>query len=228
MLFCIPSLVATGGVHEFARLAKGFGGTRQLVAVPVPGFGLGETLPSTLDAAAAAQAGAIIRHAEGRRFAIVGYSTGGLLAHAVACQCASEHAVPSAVVLIDSYTIETMGTITGPVFDRMLASDGPGPAITEETLLAMGTYLGMLSRWTPPAAVAPTLLLKAGRPLRGVVGGDADWKATWTARHEAVTISATHLSALEDDVSATVAAIEDWLRRHSREHPRRRLRPSRA
>ena len=59
IVFCIPSLVATGGPHEYARFAKSFQNRREVVAVPVPGFAADELLPSILAAAAGAQAAAI-------------------------------------------------------------------------------------------------------------------------------------------------------------------------
>jgi thioesterase domain-containing protein len=220
---CIPSLVATAGPHEFARFAKAFAGRRDVVAVPVPGFAAGELLPSMFDAAVAAQATAILRHADGRDFALVGFSTGGLLAYAVASECAREGRPPRAVVLIDSYTAETMARITEPVFERMLAADGLGPAITEDTLMAMGTYLGQLAGWTPGARVAPTLLVKAAEPLPGVVAA-GDWQATWPARDRAVEVPGTHLTVLEDHAEATAAAVEAWLAHPQGGGPRRRRR----
>ena len=84
IVFCIPSLVASSGPHEYARLAKGFGNRHDAVALPAPGFRSDELLPSTLEAVAGAQAAAIKRYADGRPVALVGYSTGGLLAYAVA------------------------------------------------------------------------------------------------------------------------------------------------
>jgi hypothetical protein len=214
VVFCIPSLVASSGPHEYARFARGFQGRREVVAVPVPGFASGELLASKLDAVAGAQAAAIKRHAGGRPVALVGFSTGGLLAHAVAAECARAGITPAAVVLIDSYTMETAWPIADVVIDRMLAGDGSHPAVDDDRLAAMGAYLGMLSRWTPPAPVAPTLLIKASDPVPGAVRV-GDWTATWASRHAAVDVPGTHLSVLEDDVEATAGAVEDWLVRHA-------------
>jgi hypothetical protein len=227
ILFCFPSLVAIAGPHEYARFAKSFQGRRDVVAVPAPGFASAELLPSTLDAAVGAQVAAIRSYADGREFAFIGYSTGGLLAYAVAAECAREGTAPSAVVLIDSYTTDTVWRITDPVFDRMLASEGSHPAVGEETLSAMGAYLGLLSRWTPDEAVAPTLLVKAGDPMPGV-DRNGDWKATWTRRDMAVEVPGSHLTVLEDDAETTARAIEEWLVRNPgrRQTRARRLHPS--
>ncbi len=215
MVFCIPSLVASSGPHEYARFAKRLQGRRPVVAVPVPGFASGELLGSRLDAVAGAQAAAIKSHAGGRPFALVGFSTGGLLAYAVAAECARAGLTPAAVVLIDSYTMETAWPIADVVVERMLAGEGEHPAVDDDRVAAMGAYLGLLSRWTPPAPVAPTLLIKATDPVPGVVRV-GDGTATWPLRHAAVDLPGTHLSILEDHVDATAAAVEDWLVRHPR------------
>ncbi|MCW3050669.1 MAG: hypothetical protein JWO74_4953, partial [Solirubrobacterales bacterium] len=220
IVFCIPSLVATAGPHEYVRFAKSFRERRDVVALPVPGFAADELLPSTLEAAAMALAAAIKRHAAGREVAIVGYSTGGLLAQAVAGACVREGVTPTAVVLLDSYTIESMWRLTDPVFDRMILAEGSGPEITEHTLMAMGTYLGMLATWAPTQAVAPTLLVKASDPMPGVVD-DGDWTATWTAHHTTVEVPGSHLTMLEDHADSTARAIEEWLLGRPRGSPRR-------
>ena len=202
MVFCIPSLVASSGPHEYARFAKSLQGRCPVVAVPVPGFASGELLGSKLAAVAGAQAAAIKRHADGRPVALVGFSTGGLLAYAVAAECARAGLTPTAVVLIDFYTMETAWPIADVVVERMLGRRGRAPGRRDDRLAAMGAYLGLLSRWTPPTPVAPTLLIKATDPVPGVVRV-GDGRATWPLRHAAVDLPGTHLSILEDHVDAT-------------------------
>jgi hypothetical protein len=213
ILFSIPSLVATGGPHEYARFAKGFEGRRDVVAVPAPGFAARELLPSTLDAAVGAQVAAITTYAEDRPFALVGFSTGGLLACGVASECARAGIAPTSVVLIDTYTMDTMWRITEPVFDRMLAGAAASPAVGDETLSAMGAYLEMLREWTPDEPVAPTLLVKASDPIPGAIR-TGDWTATWPLRDATCTVPGSHLTLLEDQADETARAVEAWLARH--------------
>jgi surfactin synthase thioesterase subunit len=213
ILFCIPSLVASSGPHEYARFAKSFENGREVVAVPAPGFRSDELLPSTLEAAAGAQTEAIKTYAGSRRVALVGFSTGGLLAYAVARECTREGIAPTAVVLIDSYTMDTMWRIADPVFDRMLAGEAPESLVTDETLTAMGMYLGMLSTWTPDEPVAPTLLVTAGDPMPGLAS-IGDWTATWKLRHSAVELPGSHFTILEDHSDTTARVVEEWLVRH--------------
>ena len=222
IVVCIPSLVATAGPHEYVRFARGFGGRRDVVAVPVPGFGPQELLPSMLDAAVAAQTTAIQRHADGREIVLVGFSTGGLLAYAVASECVREGLTPSGVVLIDSYTAATMSRITDPVFDRLLAGDESRPEVTEDGLMAMGTYFGLLAEWIPPRVDVPTLLVKACDPVPGAVrtGG---WQATWPAYDQAVEVPGSHLSVLDEHAATTAAAIEAWISGSAGRSRRRRI-----
>ncbi|MGH2915024.1 MAG: type I polyketide synthase [Solirubrobacteraceae bacterium] len=227
VLFCLPSLVATGGPHEFARFARELGPGGAVVAVPAPGFGADELLPSTLDAVVGAQVAAVGAHAGGRQIALLGYSTGGLLAYAVAAGCVRAGIAPAAVVLIDSYTMDTMWSIADPVFHRMLDGDGSRPAVDDATLTAMGAYLGLLSRWSPGPPPAPTLLVKAADPVPGV-DRNGDWTATWSLRHATSARPGTHLTLLEDHAESTAHAVQEWLSAHPQGEldalPRRRRR----
>jgi hypothetical protein len=153
---------------------------------------------------------------------LVGYSTGGLLAYAVASECAREGITPAAVVLIDSYTMDTMWEIADQVFDRMLTDEESDSMVSDETLTAVGVYVGMLSRWIPDEPVAPTLLVKASDPIPGLVA-DGDWAATWSLRHGAVEVAGSHLTILDDDADTAAGAVDDWLIRHPQATKRRRL-----
>ncbi|MGK2937805.1 MAG: SDR family NAD(P)-dependent oxidoreductase, partial [Solirubrobacteraceae bacterium] len=213
IVVCIPSLIASSGPHEYARFAKAFADRREVIAVPVPGFLPDELLPSRIDAAAGAQAITIAEHAHGRPVALVGFSTGGLLAHAVAVELARIGAPAASVALIDSYTIDTMLPIADLVFDRMLEGDGAHPAVDDDRLGTMGVYLGLLAGWTPPPRAAPTLLVKATEPVPGLVRV-GDWTASWPQRDAVANLPGTHLTMLEDQAETTARAVEDWVARH--------------
>jgi acyl transferase domain-containing protein/NADPH:quinone reductase-like Zn-dependent oxidoreductase/acyl carrier protein len=209
VLFCVPSVIATGGPQEFTRLARALDGQREVVALPNPGYRAGERLPSTIEAAAAAQAEAILRHADGRSFALAGFSTGGLVAYATAALCAHDGRPPAAVVLIDTYTADTMGDLLAPVIDRMLQGGRAHPSLTDTALTAMMAYFRMLSDWRPAAPVAPTLLVTASQATPG--GSGATATATWPHRDDIVTVEADHFTVLEEHAESTAHAIDAWL-----------------
>jgi thioesterase domain-containing protein len=210
LMFCFPSVVATGGPHEFTRFARSFANRRDVVAVPNPGYLPDEPLPSTIEAVAAAQAVAVERHANGRPTVLVGFSTGGLLAYATAAQCARDGLEPAAVVLIDSYTADTMSAQLEPVIDRMLETGRAHPQITDETLTAMAAYMQMLGDWRPPEPVAATLVLAAADADARVDGG-THAGATWPHYDARIEVPANHLTILEDHADAVSRAIEEWL-----------------
>ena len=208
ILICLPSVIATAGPHEFTRFARGFADRREVAAVSNPGYAPGDLLPSTIEAAAATQAVAIERHAAGRPFALVGYSTGGLLAYAAADQCARDGVAPAAVMLVDTYAPEQMHELTVPVLERMLEAGRAQLDLTDEALTAMVAYLGMLKEWRPSEPVAPTLLVSAAKQISGAAATPG---AAWPHRDATVTVSADHLTILEDQADASARAIEDWL-----------------
>ena len=140
--------------------------------------------------------------------AVIGHSTGGLLAYAATDQCARDGVGPAAVVLVDTYAAEAMHRLTVPVLDRMLEAGRAQPEMTDETLTAMVAYLGMLREWDPPAPAAPTLLVTAAQHLTGATGANG---ATWPHRDATVEVAADHLTILEEEADASGRAIEDWL-----------------
>ena len=87
--------------------------------------------------------------------------------------------------------------------------------------MAMGVYLGMLSRWTPDEPVAPTLLVKARDPVPGLIRY-GDWTASWSSRHAAVELPGSHLTILEDHADTTAQLVDDWLVHHPEGTRRRR------
>jgi thioesterase domain-containing protein len=203
LLFCFPSVLATAGPHEFSRFARGFADHCEVVAMPNPGFAAGELLPSTIEAAAAAQAVTIERHANGRAVALVGFSTGGLLAYAAAAQCARDGFRPAAVVLLDTYTPDTTTDLFVAVVERMLQGGRAQPALTDDTLTAMAAYLRLLMDWRPPATAAPTLLVTAA--------DEAGGGEPWPHYNATMTVPADHLMILEDEADTTARAVDEWL-----------------
>jgi thioesterase domain-containing protein len=203
VLFCFPSVMATAGPHEFSRFARGFADRCEVVAVRNPGFAAGELLPSTIEAAAAAQAVAIERYANGRAVALVGFSSGGLLAHAAGVQCARDGHRPAAVVLLDTYVPDTASDLFVSVVGRMLQGGRAQPALTDDTLTAMAAYLRLLMESQPPEAAAPTLLVAAADESGG---GEP-----WPHYDATITVPADHLTILEDKAGATAAAVDGWL-----------------
>ncbi|MEU6553399.1 type I polyketide synthase [Streptomyces sp. NPDC046915] len=206
-LICFPALSSLSGPHEYTRFGRDLQGLRPVAVLPHPGFLPREPLPATLDAFVAAQAAAVLACADGERFALLGRSAGGWVAHAVAEYLERAGAGPAAVVLIDTYPAGSddgpaLSAMTAGMLDRA-AQFAPADA---DRLTAMAGYLALYSGWAPAALSAPTLFVRARDELPGT-----EPPAPWGLPHAEVTVSGDHFTVLEDHAPTTAAAVHDWL-----------------
>ncbi|GAA2681878.1 hypothetical protein GCM10010400_51830 [Streptomyces aculeolatus] len=201
-LLALPSALAASGPHQFARLAAalrgdGDGDGYRVTALPLPGFRAGEPLPANLPALLDALAVAAVRAADGGPFAFVGYSSGGLLAHALAARLGA-----AAVVLLDSrpltdYTPADHPELLDGVAARM-------DVVDDTRLTAMGRYLELLHTLHPTPADVPTLLAAAERPIPAR-------PLPWPLPHTEVVVPGDHFTLIEDHAATTAAAVSAWL-----------------
>ena len=203
-LVCLPSALAPSGPHQFARLAAAVAGRHPVLALPLPGFRVGEPLPGSVADAAAALADCVLAHLDGAPFALVGYSSGGLLAHAVAERLAGGGDQPTAVVLADSWLLDdpapgTRRRVLAALLDRLDGEAG----VDDTRLTAMGGYLRMLSGWRPAPVGVPTLLIRAADPAAG--------QAAWPLPHTAVTVPGDHFTLIQEHAVGTADAAAGWL-----------------
>jgi polyketide synthase 7 len=210
-LICVPSVLATAGAQQYARLAASFRGSRNVVALEPPGFGEGERLPATMDVAITMLAAALDDYVSGAPFVLAGYSAGGLLAHALAQRLESTGVFPQAVVLLDAYPPDHLPAIPSGLLEGMIARADEHLPLTDTRLTAMGGYLAMLAGWRPEPVSAPTLLARATQPLPGGPA-QASRRYTWDLKHTIAEVPADHFTLLEDQASATARIVGDWLR----------------
>jgi acyl transferase domain-containing protein/pimeloyl-ACP methyl ester carboxylesterase/aryl carrier-like protein len=211
-LICLPSALALSGPHQYVRFARAFSGEREVNALPLPGFLEGERLPQDIDAVLAAHAEAVRRLAGDNPFVLAGYSSGGVLAYALA-QHLQELELPAAgVVLIDSYPLEDglSADVLGAVVGEMLVREGTYVSLNDTRLTAMAAYLQMLSEWRAVEIAAPTLLLRAAEEMPAA-SLDRDGRTSWRLFDVAVEIPGDHFTLMEDHADSTAGAVEDWL-----------------
>ncbi|MEU9704085.1 type I polyketide synthase [Streptomyces sp. NPDC047981] len=212
-LICLPTVLATSGPHQFARLAAGLGGEQEIAALHLTGFVAGERLPASLDALTAALAEAVRRRADGAPFALAGYSSGGVLAHAVTARLEADGVLPEALVLLDAYVPGSAElTTVGPALMRGMARRlGEFEPLGAERVTAMTAHLDLLADWRPADIKAPVLLVRPDRPVPGVESPSGDgWQSVWPGRHDAVTVPGDHFSLIEEDAVTTAHAVRSW------------------
>jgi acyl transferase domain-containing protein len=200
-VICVPSIVAVSGPHEYAKLARSFRDGTDVSALTLPGFLEGERLPATLDAALGALAAAVEEHADGAPFVLLGHSSGGWLAHALAARTS-----PAAVVLLDTYPPDDERTSEWlpDAIGRLLYGTDAFGSLGDERLTAMGAYLRLLTRWEPEEIDAPTLLLRAAENA-------AEAHASWRLRHAAADVPGNHFTMMQDHAATTAEAVEAWI-----------------
>ncbi|MFD7258927.1 SDR family NAD(P)-dependent oxidoreductase [Streptomyces sp. NPDC059874] len=214
-LICLSTPTVAGGVHQHARLAARL--SMPVVGIPTPGFGRGESLPESFDAAVDVLAEAVLRAADGEPFALLGFSSGGLLAHATVARLERVHGVrPAGLVLLDTYY---MGETNDAIFDQM-AFAVPDKAATlgsfsSAELSAMGRYVELLPQFRQEDIQAPVLFVRAGDLFRmgedAQIEPDADWQADWEGADTVATVPGTHFTIVEQHVDTTAPVIDGWL-----------------
>lgn len=147
----------------------------------------------------------VARAAAGDSFVLVGYSSGGLLARAVAERLERDGAGPSGVVLLDTYEHEPAEAeqAFAVAIGEMIKRDHEYVAIDDAHLVAMGAYIRMFREWTPTPIAAPSVVLRASEPLFDDDGG--------RLADAVVEVAGDHFSILEEHAEATARATEAWL-----------------
>ncbi|HEV7773322.1 MAG TPA: SDR family NAD(P)-dependent oxidoreductase [Conexibacter sp.] len=214
-LICVPSFLAGSGAHQFARLAAGFGGGRNVSAFSLPGFRAGERVPASWSAAVEALAAAVREHAPNGPFVLAGYSIGGALAHALARRLEDDGLAPSGLVLIDTYAPagqDEMAAVFGEVMGSVLDERHEliEAVVDDDNLMTMGTYARLMAEWEPLPIEASSLLVRASVPL-----GDAYERGTlpwWQLPPDVVEVTGHHFELIGAAADRTADAIDGWVR----------------
>ncbi|MFZ1925949.1 MAG: alpha/beta fold hydrolase, partial [Solirubrobacteraceae bacterium] len=210
-LICLPTVLASSGAHQYVKFAKALGNSCAVSAFALPGFVRGERLPETLEVLLEDLALSVERRDGEAPFALVGYSSGGWLAHALASRLERGGKPAEALVLIDAQpptgapSSAVLQAALAPVFDSDVYE-----FLNDDRLMAMGAYLRLLVDWRPAEIGAPTLLVVAEERLADQPASD-EWPAPKALPNLVVDISGDHFTLLEDHVAGTAAAVEEWL-----------------
>ncbi|MFD8968158.1 type I polyketide synthase [Streptomyces sp. NPDC059568] len=202
---------ATGGVHQYARIAAHFRGRRHVSALPLMGFAPGELLPATSEAAARVVAESALHASDGEPFVLVGHSTGGSLAYLAAGVLEETWGIkPEAVVLLDTASIRYRAG-EGNDLDRttqyyLADIDSPSVTLNSARLSAMAHWFMAMTDIETVPTTAPTLLVRCTRSFDGFL-----FDTTSVPADEIRDIDANHLSLAKEHSALTARAIEEWL-----------------
>ncbi|MFJ2444372.1 type I polyketide synthase [Streptomyces sp. NPDC087658] len=202
---------ATGGVHQYARIAAHFRGKRQVSALPLMGFAPGEPLPATSAAAARVVAESALHASDGEPFVMAGHSTGGSLAYLAAGVLEETWGVtPEAVILLDTASIRYSSGENNDL-DRttrfyLADIDSPSVTLNSARMSAMAHWFMAMTDIEAPPTTAPTLLVRCARALDGFLFDTSSVPAD-----DIRDIEADHLSLAKEHSALTARTIEQWL-----------------
>ncbi|MER7271461.1 beta-ketoacyl synthase N-terminal-like domain-containing protein [Micromonospora carbonacea] len=208
---CTMSLLS--GPHEYARVAAGFRGHRDVWALPNPGFAVGEELPADLDALLRVHADTVLRTVGGGPFVLAGHSGGAMVANVLARELERQGRPPAAVVLMDTYPAdsEVLGGWTGQLLDGMVERDSAYTPMDDYRTTAWAGYLPLFLTWQPAPMESATLLVRATRPLGQWHGEPDGWRSRWPYPHEAVDADGDHFTMVGERGPDLAATVQRWL-----------------
>ncbi|MEK8142944.1 alpha/beta fold hydrolase [Streptomyces sp. M10(2022)] len=137
------------------RFADGFDSEQDVFACSLPGYRDAEPAPGSWDAAVEVLAESIGRAVGEAPFVLVGYSTGGALAHSLAARFEAAGVQPVGVVMIDTPmpdSEEEANSVFSSVMAQILGRESQAGVIADADWLTMGAYMRLLAEHTPPGS----------------------------------------------------------------------------
>ncbi|MBS2966548.1 alpha/beta fold hydrolase [Actinocrinis puniceicyclus] len=176
------------------------------------GYARATPLPETLDSLVRAHAEIVSAIAPGEDYALVGYSSGGWLAQAVAERLEQTGTGPRALVLLDTYAPDDarIKQLQTELYRELAANPELIELVTDTSLAAMGWHLRLFDGWSPGRLAAPTLLVAAER----FIDGDAapEPAGPWPDPRTLIRVRGTHTTMITSFADESAAAVDAWLR----------------
>ncbi|MBA0052500.1 SDR family NAD(P)-dependent oxidoreductase [Streptomyces sp. AJS327] len=220
-LVCFPTFAWKPSVYHYLPFASAFRDTRTVSAASLPGFMTGEALPDSLDALVRIQAEVVRREVGDEPFVLLGYSSGGLIASAVAKHMEETGHPAAGLVMIDthwwdaadSFDLDTWSSsVLVGLLDRMGEDEHEGENWGDAWVTARARYLGM--EFAQQRVEAPTLVVRAADSL---VSDEetGELRTDWSFPHSVIDVPGDHFTLMEGAHAAdTAAAIGGWLDEH--------------
>ncbi|RDG37066.1 hypothetical protein DVH02_16620 [Streptomyces corynorhini] len=231
-LVCVAPVVPLTGPHTYFTLAGSLPDDWSISCLTPPGFGPDEPLPATREALVAGLAGAVASGADGAPGApgapgtdgtadgapvvLLGTSSGGILAHETARYLAAHGTPVRAVVLLDTYGLDTpaAASLRPHLWHALYERERQAGGYTAAHLSAYAWTVDLLHTWTPGPVPFPTLLLRASDPLPAPPGADPAperWRTELPCVTTTLTTPGDHFTLTNEHAAATAGLIRDWL-----------------
>ncbi|MET8761852.1 type I polyketide synthase [Lentzea sp. NPDC004782] len=213
-LVCVSAPGATAGVHMYARLAAHLRGKRHVSALPLIGFGEGEALPRTTEAAARFVAESILNGTDGDPFVLVGHSSGGTLAYFAAAVLEETWGItPEAVIMLDTLSMN-YNSSEGMDFDAVTTNyfntmDSPAVNMNSTRLSAMAHWFPLIID-TGLHTTVPKLLIRCANEVKGTDLVTTDQDVDVPA-DEIRVVATDHMAMVKEDAGVVAEVMEDWL-----------------
>ncbi|MEU6075136.1 beta-ketoacyl synthase N-terminal-like domain-containing protein [Micromonospora sp. NPDC047074] len=214
VLCCTMSLLS--GPHEYARIAAGFRGVRDVYALPNPGFGAEEELPADLDALLRVHAATVLDTVGAGPYLLGGHSGGAMVANVLARELERQGRPPAAVVLMDTYPAdsEVLGRWLPQLLGGMTDRDSAYTPMDDWRTTAWAGYIPLFHNWRPGQLESPTLLVRATLPLGEWGEDEGDWRSTWPYPHEAIDADGDHFTMVGENGPDVAGNVQRWLVSH--------------
>jgi thioesterase domain-containing protein/acyl carrier protein len=216
-LLCFPPVTAPSGPHYFTRFASALRGRRDVLVLPHVGFGSGDPLPATAAAAVEYQVRAVLDCVDGSHGVLLGYSSGGWMAHAVTQRLEELGVPPLALVLVDTYSLtQPFTAVLAQLLMDLTLEVSAVELLTGAQLTAHGGYVRVFQQWTPRQLRTPTLFLRASTPPGGAKEWRTSetteqWQAVWEFCDAVIDTPGDHFTIMEKQSESTANTAHDWL-----------------
>ncbi|WP_426555096.1 type I polyketide synthase [Streptomyces sp. WG5] len=218
-LICVAPVVPLTGPDTYFALSQALPEDWTVSCLTPPGFGSDEILPATREALVEGLAQAVDARSgdnNGEPVILLGTSSGGILAYETARHLADHGTPVQAVVLLDTYILETptARALRPHLWHGLYEREHVVGSYTATDLSAYAWTERLLRTWTPAPAPFPTLLLRASEPLpvpHGTDTGRDDWQTALPHITTTLTVSGNHFTLINQHAATTAAHIADWL-----------------
>ncbi|WP_162562169.1 type I polyketide synthase, partial [Salinispora oceanensis] len=213
-ILCFSAPMAMSSAHQYSRFAATFRDRRDVSVLVPPGFTGSEPLPANYDVVVDLLCESARQAAAGEPVVLVGHSSGGSLAHAVATALERSGTFPAAVVLLDTYLSDNPAfEVHADKFNAMFFDGEELVGAPDDTrLTAMGRYFDLMKDWRPEPLRAPLLFVRAtsaldrtGQPL------DADMAPSWESADVIIDVPGDHWNMMGEHADSTAKAVDEWI-----------------